>query len=301
MYKYIVTHGGRFHADDVFAVATLRLLLGAAIPVFRRDPTPEEMDDSQVIVLDVGGRFDVATSCYDHHQRGFELERDPDEGYGIAGEANNLAAFGLIWLEFPLHALDERVHQRVDAALVRGVDLLDANPAAARRGTGASLSRAIYWLNPQDGQPEDYDAAFEVAVKFATNVIGGATAEAEAFIKAEDIVRQARAEVSGTTLVLDKYVPWQEHIFGRGDQSQLLYVVHPSDRGGYILQQVPKEPNGFEGRKPLPEEWAGLRGADIQRVTGVSDAMFTHVGRFVGGAASLDGTLAMAKLAVAHA
>jgi hypothetical protein len=45
--------------------------------------------------------------------------------------------------------------------------------------------------------------------------------------------------------------------------------------------------------------WAGLRGADLARVSGVDDAVFCHNARFIGGAQSLKGAMQMAALAVA--
>jgi uncharacterized UPF0160 family protein len=34
-------------------------------------------------------------------------------------------------------------------------------------------------------------------------------------------------------------------------------------------------------RKPLPEEWAGIRDEELRKVSGVNGAIFCHKGRFI--------------------
>jgi len=68
--KYAVTHKGKAHRDEVLAVG-LALYAGVitlTTKVFRRDPTPEELEDPEVLVLDVGERHDPGRQCFDHHQ-----------------------------------------------------------------------------------------------------------------------------------------------------------------------------------------------------------------------------------------
>jgi len=302
----IIVHPGIFHPDEAFGVAELRLL-GCNAPVERKNPTQEELDDPMIIVLDVGGRFDVRTNCYDHHQRDFALERDVTEGYGVEGQPNPLAACGLIWLQFPRAVellgsyTDEEqavFHAKVDEMLIRGIDASDCGKSATVEGMGATVSRAIHWLNPvgDDIPQEDRDGMFEVAVWVAHKILLGACQHAKAFVDGRRFVMDAEAD--GAILVLPKYVPWDEHLFDRPDQADLLYAVFPSERGGYMVQQVPKESGSFEGRKPLPEAWGGLRGEELAKVCGVADAVFVHPGRFCGGAESLEGTLEMARRAV---
>lgn len=74
------THGGGFHADDVFSSALLRIL-NPQIEILRGNVVPEEFDG---IVYDIGrGKFD-------HHQQQ-KLYRENGIPY---------AAFGLLWKEF---------------------------------------------------------------------------------------------------------------------------------------------------------------------------------------------------------
>ena len=56
--KTIVTHSGAFHADDVFAVATLDLTYDGKVK-FMRSREPEDLAKAD-IVLDVGAVYDPA-------------------------------------------------------------------------------------------------------------------------------------------------------------------------------------------------------------------------------------------------
>jgi hypothetical protein len=69
----IVTHPGGAHKDDVLAVCVLASIHG--VPVFRRDPTPEEVQDPRVALVDIGGSDDAALSNFDHHH--FERDHPP--------------------------------------------------------------------------------------------------------------------------------------------------------------------------------------------------------------------------------
>ena len=53
------THGGKFHADDIFSSALL-LYLNPEIQITRGNQVPEEYD---------GIVFDIGRGAYDHHQK----------------------------------------------------------------------------------------------------------------------------------------------------------------------------------------------------------------------------------------
>lgn len=69
----IVTHPGGAHKDDLLAVCVLAALHGC--PIVRRDPTPEDLADPGVAVVDIGGVHDPARSNFDHHH--FSREHPP--------------------------------------------------------------------------------------------------------------------------------------------------------------------------------------------------------------------------------
>ena len=71
------THGGKFHADDVFS-ATLLLYLNPEIVITRGNRVPENF---------AGIVFDIGRGRYDHHQKDSRVREN-----GVP-----YAAFGLLW------------------------------------------------------------------------------------------------------------------------------------------------------------------------------------------------------------
>ena len=295
--RVIITHPGIFHADDVCSVAFLRLL-GVTAPVERRVPSAADLEDPTVLVLDIGGRHEPSLLNFDHHQFTHE---DWAAGRGARWDGVPYAAFGLLADHFA-HA-NPQVHQRFDERLVQPVDAADCGWGSIEGDRPTlSFSAVITGFNPgPDATPAERIAAFDAAVEVAKQVIANTTAEAEAFVEARDTVSGADTAVGDRVLILEKFVPWSEHLFDRADQHDLLYVVFPSLRGGFCVQQVPEEPDSFKGRKALPEAWAAKRGQELAELLGLSsggDATFCHGGRFVGGAETLEDCLKMARLAV---
>lgn len=77
MYEKIIVHRGQVHLDELVACAFALALAyppGSPVlpPVFRREPTEEELEDPCVLVLDVGGRHEPELNNFDHHQRARE-------------------------------------------------------------------------------------------------------------------------------------------------------------------------------------------------------------------------------------
>src|SRR3954449_10407357 len=108
------THSGGFHADDVFALAVLRIVHPGVEVVRSRDPEVLAAADFRV---DVGGEDDPAGGDFDHHQRGGAGERPNGIRY---------ASFGLVWRHVGVDvAGSEEAAASVDERLVQGVDAND--------------------------------------------------------------------------------------------------------------------------------------------------------------------------------
>jgi len=73
MLRTILTHPGGAHKDELLAVCVLVAQHG--VPVIRREPTPEELDDPAVAIVDVGGVHDPERMNFDHHH--FPREHPP--------------------------------------------------------------------------------------------------------------------------------------------------------------------------------------------------------------------------------
>lgn len=110
MLHAIVTHPGGAHKDDLLAVCVL--IARHQVPVFRRDPTAEELDDPGVAVVDIGGRDDAACHNFDHHH--YPREHPPTcslslvlEHLGLYEDARHFCD----WLE-PAEWFDSRGPQK---------------------------------------------------------------------------------------------------------------------------------------------------------------------------------------------
>jgi uncharacterized UPF0160 family protein len=79
------THDGRFHADEIFALAVLKLIFPDLEIVRSRD---EKFYRNTDIIVDVGHVYDPENSVFDHHQRSFSIKRESGIPY---------ASFGLVW------------------------------------------------------------------------------------------------------------------------------------------------------------------------------------------------------------
>ena len=62
----IATHNGRFHSDEVFAIAILKKFYSNIEIIRTRDKKLLSQADIRV---DVGGRYDSKTGDFDHHQK----------------------------------------------------------------------------------------------------------------------------------------------------------------------------------------------------------------------------------------
>ena len=285
-----ITHGGTFHADEVMATIILNKVFGN-ITVCRTFRVPEDLKEDVIV-------YDIGFGAFDHHQKG---------GNGARENGVPYAACGLIWKQFgPQIVADtcnpELVWELIDRDLIQGIDAGDNGvmPKADYPAQAMNISSIISEFNPNWDCEEDTDEAFIKAVEFAEVVFDNTLSSVIAKAKAQKIVEEAIETAEGHIMVLDQFVPWQEYIFSSTNPKagEIQFVVFPSNRGGYNWQCVPDGIGSFGQRKPVPEEWKGLRDADIQKETGIKTATFCHPAGFIGGAETFADAYALAKKAV---
>lgn len=278
-----ITHGSVFHGDEVMATAILSAIGPVALNRTFRVP-----EDTKAFVYDIGG------GQYDHHQRG---------GNGVRENGVPYSSAGLIWRDFgrELVSCDE-AWAFVDQEFIAGIDAADNGvlPSIDYPVKPASISNLISVFNPDWDSEIKPDNAFLEAVNFAQGVLARAIASAESKARAKALVDEAIGASEGQIIVLPRFAPWQEYVLTSDDPkaADALYVVFPSNRGGYNVQAIPDAVGSFGNRKPLPEAWRGVPANDLQAESGVSDATFCHPNGFMASAASLKGALAMAAEAI---
>ena len=294
----VATHNGTFHADDVFAYEILKAATAGQLELTRtREP---DLLAAAAVVFDVGGVFDPGSGRYDHHMR--------DRPTRPTGEPFSSA--GLIWRDYgevvvralmptASAAAAARVAALVDQGLIRDVDLMDNGEMTPTPGHFSTVIEAFNVTFAEDQTPETRrteTTAFFQAAELATQVLIRVCAHAHAAVLAERTVAEAaEAGTDPRIIVLDVRVPWEEAVFDLGLE-QALFVVRPAG-DAWTCSAVPPSRGSFEQRRPLPDPWAGLRDAALAAATGVADATFCHPARFVCGARSREGALALATLA----
>lgn len=302
-FSQLVTHGGTFHADDVFSAAMLRDLFPDADILRGRDPDLIAAAPGR-IVFDVGGTFDPDLHVYDHHH--------PDKARREDGIP--FSAFGLLWRRFGTDYLRRsgvrephvgEVHGIVDARIVRSVDLLDngkmdvtAAPELANNG----ISLIIETLNPtflEDATPLDQDRAFLAAVDIVAPMLRGIVSQAEARVEARHVVESALRQAEGDQILhLDIGLNHEEALHDIGATADhVLLITAPESGGGWGLTVRRTSPQSFENRIDLPASWAGLTGEDLEAACGIEGATFCHTGRFFAVHATRDGIRRMAQSA----
>lgn len=68
----IITHGGDAHVDDFLSCCLILSKDKDITSINRRDPNDDEIQNSDVWVIDIGETLDPYTHTFDHHQRDWE-------------------------------------------------------------------------------------------------------------------------------------------------------------------------------------------------------------------------------------
>lgn len=299
--KTIITHSGKFHADDVFGVATLVLFLegnGEEVEIVRT--REEEKIEKGDYVVDVGNIYDPDNERFDHHQ---------EEGAGYYENNIPYASFGLVWEKYgePL-CKSKKIADIIRKKMVMHMDAVD---------NGVNIFEALeeYETNPytitdvvnafvpawnEDGY--EYDEGFLEVVEIAKKIILREIQKAQSRIDSEGMVREAfeRNVIDGIA-VMDCYCPFQSY---SSDYPNIYFVVMgSSDESGNYMAQAIKDDNvndPFAIRKRFPKEWGGKRDEELEEVSGVKGAVFCHKGGFIAVAKTKEGAIELARKALEY-
>jgi uncharacterized UPF0160 family protein len=262
--------------------------------------------ESGDIVWDVGTTFDPARNRFDHHQRGAPTRPDgtPFSAAGLIWQVYGARAVAALLGAGAPEGVAEAIAAELDDSVLRRIDELDngVSPRGPVLDDGLGLGRLIgdfnpTWDSPAATGPQAGDAAFLEAAHFAAGVLGRRVDMLRARHLADGLVLAAYAAAEDPRiLVLDQGMPWKNTVFAR--HLPVIYGVSPSSNGNWMVDTMPPEKDSFAQRLPLPEAWAGLEREALAAISGVPDAVFVHVRRFVGAARSRAGALEMARKAL---
>ena len=290
----IVTHSSGFHTDDIFAVATLFLVLGEEnVSVIRsRDIDIIEKGD---YVVDVGGVYDPGKNQFDHHQIGGAGKRSNEIPY---------ASFGLIWKKFGEDLCGNKEGaDKIDESVVQPIDALD---------------NGIQFLETRIGGLHSFDVGF-ITFLFYPTFKEDLTQMGSIFLKLvscakvllQRIIKVKIDNHEGEKLVLEIYndskdkrlilmessrYPWEEVL---SKLPEPLYGVYKNiNNDTWSIKAVRNDMFTYSTRKMLPETWAGKTGEELEKVTGVSGAVFCHTARFMAVAKTKEAIIKLAEIAL---
>ena len=144
-------------------------------------------------------------------------------------------------------------------------------------GCGHPLAAAIGAFNPCWDEDDDPNQNFEEAVTVAKAILTRKIAEVNGIRRAGTLVKAAVAQMQDRIVTLDRYAPWKSFVV----DSDALFVVSPSQRGGFSAQAVPMSQQDNALRLPFPESWAGKSADELQSLTGIATLRFCHNNRFL--------------------
>ncbi|MGM0541406.1 MAG: MYG1 family protein [Pseudomonadota bacterium] len=277
----LVTHSGRFHADEVFAIAMILMIEEREVTRTRDDEIIQKAD----IVLDVGAEYNPETLRFDHHQNSFTRAREDGTPYATAG---------LVWEHFGERILAKKglkgdyekqfALQWVDNKLIRDIDAVDNGMFT--EDPRPSVSMLVGMMNASSSEEtEQQEAAFNEAVSFTTailnNFIKAAIKEAEVVIELEAYAKNVEAGI----LTLEKNLPFKDFIRSHPEITRVVYPRSSEQFGVFC--------NGIINH--LPERFRGLRSEELNAISGLSDTIFCHKSGFMAVCVSLESALFIAK------
>ncbi len=322
----IVAHNASFHADDVFAVATILISLSADAKNADKDGVinleknensnktvkvirtrhPEEIAEGDYVV-DVGGEYDPTKNRYDHHQKGGAGKRENGVPY---------ASFGLVWKHIgPQICSDEslteegqlELWQKIDNEIVCAIDAndngFDLSKMLIEGVYSPSLSLSIMIEKPTWEERGSEAFMYESFMR--------AVVKAQDFLKRYIIVQLASLRAKKAIIETynnseNKSIIVFAHDYERINfvktlvhLPEIIFYIYPDNSGYWSAEAVPTNEDSFEKRKSFPEAWAGLTGVDFEKATGNNDAIFCHNGRFLFKAKTEASAISLAKTALA--
>ena len=324
MRKKIGTHNGAFHCDEVLACSMLKMLpeYSDAEIIRTRDENILKTCD---IVVDVGGKYEPSSHRYDHHQRSFSGTM---KSLGGMKWDIKLSSAGLVYLHFGKDILSqlmktskddptikliyakvyENLLQEIDA-IDNGVDQFEGEP---RYSISTNISSRVGALNPKwnDKNP-DPEAGFAKALKMVeAEFLETVKYFKEVWLPARTIVQTAiekrfGVDPSGEIILIEKGCPWKDHLFALEQTLNvdvpIKFALFSDQNGKWRVQCVPVSIKSFENRLSLLEEWRGIRGDELSKLSGIPGCIFVHASGFIGGNETREGALEMARATLRNA
>lgn len=278
--KRLVTHNGSFHADDLFAAATLSLYLdkkGVDYEIVRtRDM---EVIKNADYVFDVGSIYDPTTNRFDHHQKGGGGKRENGIPY---------AAFGLVWKHFGMELCEnnQEVWDMIDREIVSPID---ANDNGIDLGTLNFKNTKVYpgWRPFVIFEPtwkERENPVDKIFTDQINKVVELLKREIKVAFDDNECSKAIKTSYLNNTYK-NKAIIFLEESFPRYMYQEILssypepiYLIYPGLTGGYTVEAINQGGGTFKSRKLFPESWRGMNSvtSEVFKKNNLEGVLFVH-------------------------
>ena len=189
MSKLIATHNKTFHADDVTAIALLRIFTNENIVVNRVDHNTTDFSNFDM-VIDIGIKFD-GIKYFDHHQY-----------------KGGKSSAGLIWDYIGLNKDYPKISKFIDA--------IDKHDTGIKKAQEFEFSSLIKCFNTTNLNSQLQNRHFNIAVEFAMTIINSMKNMQEELVKAGFIVKDSYIFNNNPNIIeLERFTPhWTTYING---------------------------------------------------------------------------------------
>ena len=288
------THDGRFHADEIFALAVLKLIYPDLKIIRSRDENVYKKAD---IIVDVGHVYDPENLIFDHHQRSFSRKRESRIPY---------ASFGLVWQKYgellckstePSEYIDSVIVQAIDAD-DNGIEIFETTFDGIKSQTLSDIIESFVprHVNDDDKVQKGFDRALDFATSYMKRQIKLAK---ELFEVALPNIRVAIKDAKDPRiLIFHKFDKTWLNFIAR-ESEKALFAIFPTHRKTWAIRSVPIAGRKFEYCKLMPAEWGG-RQKEFAKISGVPDALYCHNACFLAEADSLEGAEKLAIIALEY-
>lgn len=333
--KYIGTHNGVFHCDDVTACMMLRNHPKFAKHQVIRTRDPDLLAGADIVV-DVGGEFDANKLRLDHHQRSFNLTIKHFHPSLSTTNPNavKLSSAGLTYALFGKDILSNRLLGKLyndelndeqkkmidamfDKAYVDFIEEIDGidngfEPACGQDTTynyhiSTGISSRVARINPKNKDASDeerlslfHKAMDMVEIEFLEGIeyLGDYWWPLRQEFK-QCVEKRHEVDPSGYIVHLKgDLISWKSNLFEIEKELGIegqLKYVIYHDNGSWRATCVPVSLKSFNSRLPLKEEWRGLRDAELDAISGIKDTVFVHASGFTCGAKTYEGIMNLLK------
>ena len=262
-----ITHGGAFHADDVFATALLKII-EPSFTVKRVLSVPNDVKNC--IVYDIGG------GPYDHHTKNIRYHEN----------GRRYASFGLLWKEYGEYVTGSYdSYRRIEENFVSIIDESD------NLGEYNPISRTITAFNPTWNSTENIDDAFEEAVSFAKCILEKIIRHERSIDDADNEIKKALINMTDKIIILPQEVPFTETLIN----SEAIFAIYPSNRGGYCIRGIPVKYGTRVTKMSFPKAWRGETPETLQKLSGNADLVFCHNSGFIASTNTYESAILIAK------